>query len=208
MKGWETSSSICAPNNPSKPSKMIYQPCSKCKSLSFHDPSVKHHLSGVEGVVVTSFTLLWVILCIIVVCASAQINDYVSASLRVVLGSTSMLLNFLLFLSSEKYHKIHVNWWSSISGVTLQNIWSIFVKSDYVEKISGFNGIRDSAQTWVADEHSKKHMVHWFLWLSTTSTTFIALNRDVNSSVIYSLHRQTSIGNFKNSPCGRYAFYR
>ena len=44
-----------APNKPSKPDKVLYQPCTENKSRSFYEPSMKHHRSevGIVGPVCT-----------------------------------------------------------------------------------------------------------------------------------------------------------
>lgn len=119
--------------------------------------SVKHHLSGIVGNVDISTYLDWVILWVNVNCASTDNTDYVSVNVRVSLGSMFKLLKILLFRAFQIYHKIQTNWWSSRCGITLQNKWSIFVKSDSIGKKSGFNGILESAQTCTVGGYLKTH---------------------------------------------------
>ena len=108
------------PINPSKPSDILYQPCPKWISLSFYNPSVKHHLPGMVGSVVASPSLCATVFCVIETCAYVQSKDFVSTNLSVFLRSTSILLKTLLFFPFEIYHNIHANWWSSILGENLQ----------------------------------------------------------------------------------------
>ena len=149
-----------APNKPSNPSKVLYHPCLEYDSWFFHDPSVKHHLPGILGVMAFTGKRIWSVPCVSLSCASDQSKDSVSASLKVSLGSISKLLNTLLFLPFQIYHKIQAKWWSSIAGDTLQNKWSMFAKSDWVRKISGLDEMCDSAHTCTAGGHSKNT---WFM---------------------------------------------
>ena len=152
-RGERLALTFLAPNKPSNPSKVLYQPCPEKESPSFHEPSAKHHLPGIEGIIVA--TIGGVALCSFNICASAHKVDYVSASLSVSKESMSRSLKTLLFLAFQIYHSIHANWWSFICGTTLQNRWSMFVKRSLVGKIAGFYGIFERAQTCIAGGHSK-----------------------------------------------------
>ena len=142
-----------APNSPSNPSRVLNQSCPEKISFSFQEPSVKHHYPGIDGRVVTS--MFCTFLCSFNICTSAQNVDYVSAKLSVSLGLMSILLKTLLFIHFQIYHSIHTNWWLSICGKTLPKRWSIFVNSELVGKIVGFDGIFERAQTWSVGGHSK-----------------------------------------------------
>lgn len=87
--------------------------------LIFQDPSVKHHLPGINGAISAASNRVLSILWVIEICASTQSNDIVSVNLRLFLGSISKLLDILLFLLIQIYHKIYVNWWFFISGELL-----------------------------------------------------------------------------------------
>ena len=147
-----------APNSPSKPSRVLSQPCPEKISFSFQEPSVKHHLPVIDGRVVTSMCCTF--LCSFNICVSAQSVVSVSAKLSVSLGSMSRLLKTLLFLPFQIYDSIHANWWSSICGKTLQKRWSMFVNSELVGKLAGFDGIFERAQNWSVEGHSKNT---WFI---------------------------------------------
>ena len=125
-RGERLALTFLAPNNPSKAAKVLYQPCPENCSLSFQEPSMKHHVLGIDGTILscTWCANLWSL----TTCASAQSVDSSSANLSVSHGSISRLLNTLLFWLFQIYHSIHANWWSSIFGVTLQKRWSIFAK--------------------------------------------------------------------------------
>ena len=101
-----------APNKPSSPSNVLNHPCPEKKSLSFQEPYVKHHLFVVpkSGLTCTSHVNLWSL----ITYASANSVDSTSANRSVSLGSTSMLLNTLLFRPFQMYHNIQAKWWSSI----------------------------------------------------------------------------------------------
>ena len=89
------------PIRPSKPSRVLYQPCPEKGSLSFHDPSVKHHLPGMIGRLVASTSLFWETLCASETCASVQNRDSVFANFKVSLGSISILLKIYYFFPSK-----------------------------------------------------------------------------------------------------------
>lgn len=154
-------------------------------SLIFYESSVKHYLHGIDGTVATTCDRVCSIPCVSEFCVSAKSNDYVSANWSVSLGSISKLLKTLAFWAFHMYHRIHTNWWSSNSGITLQNKWSIFSKSELVGKIFGFDGILENAQTWITSGHSKKHMIYWFLRCSTTGTNYIPLQSSCSQIFLY-----------------------
>ena len=137
---------------------MLYQPCPENKSLSFHDPSMKHHRPGVANVEVVC---TWCpLIGSFITCASAQSDESNYANLSVYLGSISRLLKTLLFWPFHIYHNIHVNWRPSIFGLTLQKRWSILAKRELIGKILGCDGILDNTHTWRAGGHSKNT---WFI---------------------------------------------
>ena len=146
-----------APIKPSYPGNVLSQPCPENRSLSFQDPSVKHHLPVVPKLGMTWTSCAHLLL--LITCASAQSVDSTSSNRSVSLGSISRLLNTLLLWAFQMYHNIHTNWWSFIFGLTLQIRWSILAKREPIWKKFGFDGILDSAQTWRVGGHSKNT---WF----------------------------------------------
>ena len=157
-RGERLARTFLAPISPLKPSKVLNQPCHENISFSFQEPSVKHHLPGIDGKIVIS--TCGTLLCSFNTCASAQSIDYVSAKLSVSLGSISRLLKTLLFLHFQMYHNIYANWWSSICRKTLQNRWSIFVKRELVGENSWIRWYLWECPTWSAGGHSKNT---WFI---------------------------------------------
>ena len=158
-RGVKLALTFLAPIKLSKASSVLYKPCPEKISLSFQDPSVKHHHPRIDGKFVHS--TCWTALCVFKTCTSTQSVDFVSAKFSVSLGSISKLLKTLSFIPFQlMYQSIHANWWSSICGSTLQNRWSIVAKRELVGKISWFDGIFDNAQTRRAGGHSKNT---WFI---------------------------------------------
>ena len=177
MKKRETSPNIHLPNNPSKLSKVLNQPCPEKILSFFQEPSVKHHIHGIDGKIVS--TICDNVLCSFNICASTHSVNYVSAILSVSIRSISRLLKILLFLSFQMYHSIYANWWSSICGKTLQNRWSMFMKRELVEKIVGFDGIFERAQ---------------FDWWSSSSTLDSVLMYNLKPIYKMTWHRWWLVG--------------
>ena len=84
MKRWETSPDVFSPIKQAKPSNVLYQPRPKKNPSTLQDPSVKHHLPGINGKFITSTCCAS--LCVCNTCASAQRIDYVSAIFSVSMG--------------------------------------------------------------------------------------------------------------------------
>ena len=104
-RGERLALTFLAPNKPSNPGNVLNQPCPENKSLSFQEPSVKHHLpvDPILGMICTSCATLG----LVVTCASVHNVDSSSAKLSVSLGSISRLLKTLLFRAFQMYHNIH-----------------------------------------------------------------------------------------------------
>ena len=98
-RGERVARTFLAPNRPSNPSRVLNQPCPEKISFSFQEPSVKHHLPGINGKVVTS--MCRAVLYSFNICVSAQSVDSVSAKFSVSLGSKSRLLKTLYFFLSK-----------------------------------------------------------------------------------------------------------
>ena len=106
-RGERLALTFLAPNKPPNPGNVLNQPCPENKSISFQEPSVKHHLPVdlILGLIYTSCATLG----LVVTCASAHNVDSNSAKLNVSFRSISRLLKTLLFRPFQMYHIIHAN---------------------------------------------------------------------------------------------------
>ena len=142
-RGERLARTFLTPNSPSNPSTVLSHLCPEKISFSFQEPTVKHHLHGIDGRVVTSMCRTF--LCSFNICASAQNVDCVSAKLSVSLGSISRLLkNYYFFIS--KYI-------------------IVFMQTDdhpSAEKLS----IRDNPYLWRERAYWKNSWIWWYLWES------------------------------------------
>lgn len=100
-------------------------------------------------------SLKCVTFCVIEACASSQSNDSVSASLRMSLGSTSILVKILLFRHFQRYHKIHANWWSSNTD---DPCWQ-----KAIEKIICLDSMRSLRESKLGPLENKKKICEFYI---------------------------------------------
>lgn len=140
MKGKNTGSSIPFSHQTVKFFQRAIPPMFRVTLILFPRP-IHKTLSGMEGNIESTSPLDWAILWVIVSWASGQSIDFVSANLKVSQGSISKLMKTLLFFSFQVNYNIQTSWWSSCCWDPHQNRWSIFVKNEWVGKISNIQNM-------------------------------------------------------------------